>query len=509
VIALLGAMRPAAASTVRSMTLAELSAGADAVIEGEVGAISTSWNADGSGLETRVTVTVTGVVRGDAPAVITIVQPGGELGAARQVIAGMPRYATGERARFSLRRLAAAGEFRVYGWSQGKVLRQAAPGDGTLQFTTNGMVWPPGEIPVPYLLNSTGSDDLSFGEVTDAVAAAFATWENVPCASLAFSYAGLTDLGVDVDDQNVVLFIESGWIYGEEAAGATSLFVLEDMQTADIAINGENFAWAIEPAGSLATDVLDLQAVLTHEIGHFGGMGHTQRAYDTMYYSWKPWPGQRTLSIDDKLGLCSIYPTDGDECDDAGDCDAAAAERCDTFEHGRLCAGDPAPIGTPCNYDVVECDGFCLFTAANLSSGYCSQFCETNGDCPLTHHCDDASAGGEPVRVCYDGDQPIPDAGVPDAASGSCADDDACPTGQFCDLAAGSCTFDCRIDDDCPGAQVCTERGACAGADTDDGGCGCDGGLGGGAAAGPIGLAWLVAVRRRRRAPPRPLQHRP
>ena len=78
---------------------------------------------------------------------------------------------------------------------------------------------------------------------------------------------GVAGDGVAVDQQNVVLFLESNWVYGEEAAGATSLFFAVDgMQTADIALNGVNFTWAVAPPPGSGTSVLDLQAVLNEAL---------------------------------------------------------------------------------------------------------------------------------------------------------------------------------------------------------------------------------------------------
>ena len=99
-----------------------------------------------------------------------------------------------------------------------------------------------------------------------------------------------------------------------------------------------------------------------------------------------------------------------------------------------------------------------------------------------------------------------PDAGTggPDAGSATCTGNGDCPLGEYCDTMLGSCTFDCRLDSDCPGGGPCNSLGQCLAADGDGGGC-CSTARDRGGAAGPLaasGLALLVALtltRRRRR----------
>lgn len=496
-IAALALPMSARASSVIQLSPAALGDGADRIVDGTVVARETRWDASHSGLETHATIAVDTSWKGSAVATVEIVVPGGQLEGARHIIVGMPAVSIGDRARWFLRDRG-DGTLRVYGWAQGVWPARTIAGvevfapaplvaehaTTAVQFATNGMVWPAAKMPVPYLIQSIGSQDLPIAQVVAAVDAAFATWQGVPTASLTFKNAGMTNLPMAIDGNNVVLFIESGWSFGSEAAAATSLFILDGQQTADIAVNGETFTWAIGPPSSaINSKTLDLQAVLTHEIGHFSGLDHTQRSIDTMYFSWNPWQGQRTLSLDDKLGLSSIYPMRGDECPSTR---CANGETCRLVAYGHLCGADPDPIGTPCNYDRVECDAFCLFSAADLSSGNCSRFCVSNADCPPTHHCDAASAGTMPVKVCTAGAQP------------RCTDDVQCPAGQHCDVPSGACTFECRTSDDCNGGGACDDRGRCLAAE--GGGC-ATGGVGGGAGCGVFALWLATRCRRARRHP--------
>jgi cysteine-rich repeat protein len=492
------ATAPAAASTVELLPADRLYAEAERIVDGTVSAAITRWNATGTGLETVATVTVEATWRGPLAATVEVVAPGGTLDGARHVIVGSPTLGLGERARWFLRDRG-DGRLGVYGWAQGKWPARTIAGATYFapdpraaeqpfhlhRFKLNGMVWPAAKMPVPYVINQDGSADLAMDDVIAAVDAAFATWQAVPCATLTFVNAGATGLGVAVDGTNVVTFIESGWVYGAEAAAATSLWIVDGQQTADIAINGERFRWSIGPPNAEWATTLDLQAVLTHEIGHFSGLGHTVSAFDTMYYTWKPWQGQRTLSIDDKLALCALYPTFGDECPGVA---CGDGEACVAHPQGQLCTGTPDPIGAPCSYERVECSGFCLFTAADLSAGYCSQFCASDRDCPLTHHCDAASAGAMTVKVCY--------AGAPPDPPGTCSDDSQCDAGQHCDALHNACTFECRADLDCGPGATCDANGVCRDRILSGGGCR----SAGSSPELPLLAVLVIVARRRRRA---------
>ena len=50
----------------------------------------------------------------------------------------------------------------------------------------------------------------------------------------------------------------------------------------------------------------DLQAILTHETGHFLGLAHATEATSVMYAFYRQ--GAIDLTEDDAAGLCSIYP---------------------------------------------------------------------------------------------------------------------------------------------------------------------------------------------------------
>lgn len=74
--------------------------------------------------------------------------------------------------------------------------------------------WPRNRIPVPWYIHQAGSADLGIDVSEREVRAAFQTWEDVPCAYIAFDFRGRTSLRADsADYMNVVSWTESGWRY--------------------------------------------------------------------------------------------------------------------------------------------------------------------------------------------------------------------------------------------------------------------------------------------------------
>jgi MYXO-CTERM domain-containing protein len=105
-----------------------------------------------------------------------------------------------------------------------------------------------------------------------------------------------------------------------------------------------------------------------------------------------------------------------------------------------------------------------------------------------------AAGGGPDAGVGGGGD-----AGV---TGGACQGNSSCPTGQYCDLAHSTCTFDCRMSSDCSSGATCNSLGQCVGGK--GGGCATDGGGAGPGVAGMLfGLGMIVLMARRRRPSPR------
>jgi MYXO-CTERM domain-containing protein len=111
------------------------------------------------------------------------------------------------------------------------------------------------------------------------------------------------------DSLHVIVFDDAAWPHNDPnntLALTTVTYGVDSGQIydADMEINtAEHSITATEPppAGSY-----DLQAILTHEAGHFFGLAHATSATPIMYARYQP--GAVTLTSDDVDGICSMYP---------------------------------------------------------------------------------------------------------------------------------------------------------------------------------------------------------
>jgi hypothetical protein len=165
------------------------------------------------------------------------------------------------------------------------------------------------------------------------MARAFATWQAVPTASIAFQFVGVTRAEPFDDDGVSVLGFQSHPEM-ERVLGATGFLVdtlTGDIVEADIFFNSA-FPWSTAAAGDTAR--FDLESVALHEIGHFLGLGHSALGETEL----RPEGGRRVLGSaavmfpiafgrgithdrelqpDDIAGVSDLYP-DGDFRDGTG-----------------------------------------------------------------------------------------------------------------------------------------------------------------------------------------------
>lgn len=167
-------------------------------------------------------------------------------------------------------------------------------------------------------------------QMADAIiTAAFEQWLNADCVGGHPSFE-MWDLGKPfggiICDQpefnstkpnaNVWMFRDTNWPYeGKDSTLALTSTIFEKssgaLLDADVEINS---AGNTITTTSIAADVeRDLQAIVTHEAGHFLGLGHSQDPKATMYAMYTPKDlNYRSLTADDEAGICTIYPPNRD-----------------------------------------------------------------------------------------------------------------------------------------------------------------------------------------------------
>jgi hypothetical protein len=163
---------------------------------------------------------------------------------------------------------------------------------GMMEYT--GGVWPDASIPVAYCVNpangpvgSNGQPLLSAERFAGMVQTAFRRWQDIANSSIAFSYQGIcgSDPWNSGDGVNTIGW---GWLFGS-AIGLSDLnqthgrFLRQSssgqLYEVDILID-VRYAQSFDNPG----DYLDwrLQQILTHEAGHFFGLGHSNQACSIM-----------------------------------------------------------------------------------------------------------------------------------------------------------------------------------------------------------------------------------
>jgi hypothetical protein len=222
----------------------------------------------------------------------------------------------------------------------------------TMTCTQSGLyACEPGEEPkavhwnarcVRYRINENGTNNFTrtskdipaIEELRRSVAQSFAAWTQVPCSDMTLVDGGLTshtnakfDPKEPDQNSNLVIWRDQGWsqVASARAFALTSVTfnprngVIAD---ADIEVNTEfyKFSAGEEPKANH----VDMRNTMTHEVGHFIGLDHTEVREATMF-STAPVgeTAKRSLHPDDIEGLCTTYPSSGQEtqrqCNSASD----------------------------------------------------------------------------------------------------------------------------------------------------------------------------------------------
>ncbi len=202
---------------------------------------------------------------------------------------------------------------------------------------------------VSFSLQRDGTEHLPFQEVAPNLQKTFYNWTGIECpgggtASIAFSptqdvVCHKAEYNAEnYPNANILLFQDTRWQYkggGENNIAKTTVSFDPDsgeIYDADIEMNFANNQFTLHDDEEV---VYDLEAVITHEVGHFIGIDHSRLYEATMYYGYNEGDTyQRDLSEDDIEAICDIYPPDR----------AASCETSPKNGFGSLCAPEDAPL---------------------------------------------------------------------------------------------------------------------------------------------------------------------
>ncbi|MGE0707704.1 MAG: IPT/TIG domain-containing protein [Planctomycetota bacterium] len=170
---------------------------------------------------------------------------------------------------------------------------------------------------VTYVINSKGSDDIPDLSEAAAIRLAFRSWEQVTDSTVRFQEDATADASRTdfvANDLHLVIFDETG-TSGYFPAGSNIIALTPitaatadgTILDADILFNGK-LSFTTNPGQD--TSRFDVQAVITHEVGHFIGLDHSGGPQATMFTQI---PGgtiyARSLGEDDRAAAATIYPS--------------------------------------------------------------------------------------------------------------------------------------------------------------------------------------------------------
>ena len=293
--------------------------------------------------------------------------------------------------------------------------------------------------------------DLSIADAALLERAAFAgfdAWEEPECSAASDRYMGLSTIpAVPGDGRSTISVVGEGWVERgfPDGRGATTDVRVRRHESGRVEIVEADLYLNFDQHALIDGDGIDLEGVLTHEIGHVLGLAHPCEhgvpgtpecaTADELYRTSALYPehlgaSQRHLSSDDQTGICALYPTaatcpatcePGTHCE-AGrcvsDCIGTGCSTCGETTCGRESCGDDAECttgrcaefgpaiamclpegatGTSCREPSDCASGLCLLVESGATAArVCTQACELDADCGTGGRCVDAGS----ARVC-------------------------------------------------------------------------------------------------------------
>ncbi len=150
------------------------------------------------------------------------------------------------------------------------------------------------------LFLSTSTPDLSSSEVQSIVSNSVNQWSNRISNSVNISVSN----DGEVSGRNDIYFQSNSEFFSDPSIVAVTQYVVDTnttyIQEADIILND-----SIHTFSSTSTNTKYLGNVITHEVGHLLGMGHSQVINASMFYELRK--GQSSINEDDDSGIRYLY----------------------------------------------------------------------------------------------------------------------------------------------------------------------------------------------------------
>jgi hypothetical protein len=210
---------------------------------------------------------------------------------------------------------------------------------------------------------------ITYEEAHSAIVAGFMQWLNADCGDGRGPAITISDYGPvecrkaeynqDSPNANILMFRDDDWPYDNaiDTLALTTLIFNADtgeIYDADIEVNTFQSPAPPEPpvqwatSGDMQDQGIDFSSVITHEIGHFLGLSHSNSFGATMEPSYHPGDSSlASIEQDDIEGVCSALPpgreTARDSCEPRhGFSTACALEKSSC----QLMPGHPGALGS-------------------------------------------------------------------------------------------------------------------------------------------------------------------
>lgn len=177
--------------------------------------------------------------------------------------------------------------------------------------TGAGLRWR--SLPISYRFSAAGTSKIDEEAAREIVRKAFANWANVECDGIRTSLSFVERIDSRREGEPFTIhFRDDEWGHddGDESLALTNQRYGKHtgfIDFADIEVNTAEARFSLGPK----EDGIDLETVITHEIGHYIGLAHSNVPGSIMgprYCQDGSQCGRAHLSDDDVAAVCMLYP---------------------------------------------------------------------------------------------------------------------------------------------------------------------------------------------------------